>query len=159
MQKQNKIIEERYVLYRLAMVDMERVQRCIGLAESSSDNFIAESLIRDAVVSYIRPFSGNKGVFQKKGLNLPLSSVPSQLRQEHAMVENCRNNLVAHMDLTVQNVKLERYEINGEKHFPFTVTGYERLHLSGLVEPLRKLAPVVNSWLLQKTFDTERNHL
>jgi len=151
-------IEERYIFYWLAMVDMDRVLKCISYIESLEDDFLKDAMVRDAVVSYMRPFSGNEGIHQRKGLKVPTSSIPANLKSQHTEIETYRQKLFAHMDISFQSPKLECYEINGKKHYSFTTKGYERTHVQHLVKPLGKLAKIVRSYLMKELNKIEQKH-
>jgi hypothetical protein len=152
-------IEERYVFYRLSLVDMDSALRSLSYLPSAADSHIKRILIRDAAVSYMRPFSDNKGIYQESGLVVPESLVPGALREAHRNVKKYRDKLFAHMDLDYQNPHLESFVIDGQKHFPFTVRGYEGYELGDLAESLERLADTVKKILHKEIKDIEEKHL
>ena len=151
-------IEERYVLSHLSLIDMERASRSIEYLATTVDDHLREALFRDAVVSYAKPFSDNRGVFTKKGLRISEKGIPQELKVVHLEVIRVRDKLFAHIDLDVQNPELTHFEINGEMHHPFSVTGYGKVFAEHLVEPLGKLARAVHAHLMQELRSIETSH-
>jgi hypothetical protein len=151
-------IEERYVLSHLSLIDMERVRRSIEYLADMKDEHLREALFRDAVVSYAKPFSDNRGIFTRKGLRISEKGIPDQLKSAHLEIISVRDKLFAHMDLDNQKPELRHYEIGGEKHHPFTVTGYGTVYADHLIEPLGQLAKAVHAHLMQELQAIEANH-
>jgi len=151
-------IEEQYVLKRLSLIDMGRTLRSLEYLEGMADEHLREALFRDAVVSYAKPFSDNKGIHTKKGLRINEKGIPPELKLAHAEVVNVRNTLFAHMDIDIQKPELEHYEIDGEKHHPFTVAGYGKVYVDHLVKPLEQLAKAVRAHLLLEISSIEKDH-
>jgi len=94
--------QEQYVLRHLSLIDMERVQHSLSKMKELNDGYLKEALFRDAVVSYIKPFSGNRGENQKKGLRISQKGIPAHLKAAHQKIEDIRNKLFAHNDLEHQ---------------------------------------------------------
>jgi len=151
-------IEERYVLSHLSLIDMDRVSRSIDFLSTTVDEHLREALFRDAVVSYAKPFSDNRGVFTKRGLRISDKNIPSDLKAAHLAIIRLRDKLFAHMDLDVQTPELNHFEINGEMHHPFTVAGYGKVFTDDLVEPLRNLAGAVHAHLMRELHSMEKGH-
>lgn len=151
-------IEERYVLSHLSLIDMERVARSVEYLATAVDEHLREVLFRDAVVSYAKPFSDNRGVFAKKGLRISEKGIPQQLKAAHLEIIRIRDKLFAHMDLDMQKPQLSHFEINGEMHHSFTITGYGKVFAEHLVDPLGKLARAVHSHLMQELRSIETSH-
>ena len=122
---------------------MERVQKSIERIETSNDQYIKEALFRDAVVSYIRPFSDNRGENVKRGLKLNQKGIPKELKSAHKEVEDIRNQLFAHNDLSKQETQFG-------PGTSFTVNGYEKVFCEHLVEPLKQLSVVMHEYLMQE---------
>lgn len=153
------VIEEGYVLRHLACIDMARTLRSLDYLNELKDEYLREALFRDAVVSYVKPFSDNKGVHTKKGLKINEKGVPKELKAAHTEIVGIRNELFAHMDIKRQMPQLDVYEIDGEKHPNFTVTGYEKVYADHLIEPLKQLAKAVQSHLMEEMDTIARNDL
>jgi hypothetical protein len=150
--------EERYVLRHIALIDMERALRSLEYLNELKDEHLREALFRDAVVSYVKPFSDNRGVHTKKGLRISENGVPKELKAAHKELVEIRNELFAHVDLKRQKPQLDVYEIDGEKHASLTVTGYGKVYADHLIEPLKQLAKVVHSNLMKEMVTIENNH-
>lgn len=143
--------EESYIFRHLALIDMERVLRSLEYLDDLEDEYLKEVLFRDAVLSYVKPFSGNRGVYTKKWLKITDEEyVPEELKSVHNDLVNIRNELFAHIDMKRQMPHLDINEIDGEKHLSFTVTGYEKVYADYLIEPLRQLAKIVRSCLMKE---------
>lgn len=153
----NTPARERYVLRHLALIDMERVQRSLEYLRSTTDEHLRDALFRDAVVSYAKPFSDNKGVHTKKGMRLSEKVIPKELKAAHKEVIEIRNQLFAHMDLDRQMPRLDIHNINGEKHVSFTVAGYGKVYAEHLIGPLTQLAQAVHRNLIEERREIERH--
>lgn len=144
--------QEQYVFRHLSLIDMERAQKSIEIMGASDDEYIKEALFRDAVVSYVKPFSGNRGEHIKKGLKLKKQIIPKNMKNTHKEIENIRNQLFAHNDLEQQDIK---FGLGSS----FSVKGYERVFFSHLAEPLKDLAAAVHSNLLNEMTELRENGL
>lgn len=147
--------EELFVLYILAHGDMIRVRKNVEYIKNTSDEFLLDVLRRDAILSYCRPFSANRGVFKKRNLAIQNSFVPKHLRAKHDALMVARNQLISHMDLSEQAAILERYEVDGKSHLAFSVKGYELVNFSILVEGIEALATSVEQSLLDASAKLE----
>jgi hypothetical protein len=136
----NIATKERYVLYHLALVDMERTRRSLEYRDKTKDSHLRDALLRDAVVCYAKPFSSNKGLSGQSGLRVASAFVPTDLSGAHNEILDLRNQLFAHMDIDKQAPNVSVDIVDGEKHVSFSVKGYERVFAEHLVEPLRILA-------------------
>jgi hypothetical protein len=148
---------ECYVLRYLALIDMERAQRSLGYIAGTEDSYLKDALFRDAVVSYVKPFSDNRGLHTKKGLKIGENGIPKALKAAHKEIVEVRNQLFAHMDLDKQVPHVEVYYINGEKQVSFTVKGYERVYTDHLVGSLVQLAKSVHCHLMKELQDLKRH--
>lgn len=144
----NDANQEQFIFYDLAHGDMFRVKKNLEYLESTTDRHLRDVLCRDAIVSYCKPFTSNRGKYQKNKLVVPESFVPKALRSEHKALMNARNELIAHMDISKQSAKLERYDVNGAPHFAYSVKGYELVDFSDLVSHIGELASAVENALL-----------
>jgi hypothetical protein len=144
--------QEQYVFKHLSLIDMERTQRSIEKVEISDDEYIKEALFRDAVVSYIRPFSGNRGEHVKRGLKLKQDGIPENLKSVHKEIEDIRNQLFAHNDLEYQNVQFG-------PETSFSVKGYEKVFFCHLAEPLKQLAEAIHKKLMQEMLEQREKGL
>lgn len=144
--------QEKYVLRHLSLIDMKRVQRSLAMLKDIEDEYLKEVLFRDAVVNYIKPFSDNRGDYQKKGLRISQKGIPSRLKSAHKEIEDLRNKIIAHNDLAYQ-------EVGFGPGTSFSVKGYERVFVYHLVEPLHQLAEAVINQLLNEMHELKENSL
>ena len=133
---------ELYKLYRLYSMDFDMAIRTLAVLKrypKSSNRYrllqeIRYSLLRDAVVSYARPFSGNRGVLFKSH-SLPLKLVPREFRQLHSQLMTLRSQLFAHTDLSYRNPKVMQLG----RLFPISVRAFDYESLNDEVCKLYKL--------------------
>lgn len=144
--------QEQYVLRHLSLIDMERAQKSLQKMQEAGDPYLKEALFRDAVVSYVKPFTDNRGEQQKKGLRLNQKGVPEKLKCVHKSLEDIRNKLFAHNDLEYQAAQFG-------PGTSFTVKGYEKFYSENLVEPLKELAAAVHQHLMREMKELETNGL
>ena len=142
--------KERYVLYHLSLIDMDRVTRSLSLLSEVHDDYLREALFRDAVICYAKPFSSNNALDGKARIRVKASFVPQALTSTHKEIIKLRNQLFAHMDIDKQAPNISIETINGEKYISFSVTGYERVFTDHLVVPLQTLAKTTHSFLMQE---------
>lgn len=134
---------------------MIRVKKNLGYIKKTKDKHLLDVLHRDAIISYCKPFTANRGEFQKSNLVVPESFVPKALHSKHKAVMKARNELIAHMDISKQEAALEQYDMNGKPHFAYSVKGYEIVDFSELAEPIGKLATAVEKALLKACTELE----
>jgi len=144
--------QEKYVLRHLSLIDMERVEKSLSLLGETDDSYLREALFRDAVISYVKPFSDNRGEHQRKGLRINQKGVPKELKSLHKEFKDIRNKLFAHNDLEYQSAKFG-------PGTSFSVRGYERFYSDDLIEPLKKLAFSVHRHLMEEMQELEENGL
>ena len=143
-------LQERYVFYIKATGDIEAALQSLALIPKTDDNYIKAALIRDAIVSYCRPFTRNDTVFPhsrtviKKGqkkkkvskqLWLPHSFVPPRKRVLQRKVMWARNKLIAHSPLKEREPRLAL--LGGQ--FFVTMKGFYYKELISLEAPLKGL--------------------
>lgn len=144
--------QEKYVLRHLSLIDMKRVQRSIAILKDIDDEYLRDVLFRDAVISYIKPFSDNRGKHQRKGLRINQKGVPSKLKSAHKEIEDLRNKIIAHNDLVYQ-------EVDFGPGTSFSVKGYERILVDHLIEPLLQLSEFVIQRLLNEMHELKESAL
>jgi hypothetical protein len=144
--------QEQYVLRHLSLIDMERAQKSLAKMQETEDPYIKEALFRDAVVSYVKPFSDNRGENQRKGLRINQKGIPSKLKNAHKRLEDIRNKLFAHNDLEYQAAQFG-------PGTSFTVKGYESFYSDDLVKPLEELVLAMHQHLQQEMQKLRENGL
>lgn len=90
--------ETDFKMFTLYQGDVEAARRALVYLESNRqlDSFLQEVLWREAIISYGRPFSGNR--IDGDRHKIKVSVVPDDLRFMHDIVIDYRNKLVAHSD-------------------------------------------------------------
>ena len=131
---------------------MERVQNSIEKMKETEDAYLKEALFRDAVVSYIKPFSDNRGENQKKGLRINQKGIPVGLKSAHKELEDIRNKLFAHNDL-------EHQQPSFGPGVSFSVKGYGKVFCDHLVEPLLQLSKAMYGHLMEEMRELESHVL
>lgn len=144
--------QEKYVFRHLSLIDMERVKKSLEIMNVTTDDYIKEAMFRDAVISYAKPFSGNRGENIKKRLRINQKGIPAELRDAHLELIDIRNKLFAHNDLVYQKADFG-------PGTSFTVKGYEKVFVSHLLQPLLKLADTIHSKLMKELDSIEANDL
>ncbi len=124
--------QELYAFFHLSLIDMERVAASLDKRCQTADTYLQEVLLRDAVVSYARPYSRNRGEINTS-LRLGECFILESLKDCHSEIIECRNKLFAHNDLKGQGLQFG-------PGTSFSVAGYETVHIDHLVAPLRRLA-------------------
>ena len=99
-------------------------------------------LLRDLVVTYCRPFSGNKGDEISKHA-LTKKVVPKDLRRLHDELLNLRNQLFAHTDCTYRRPKVVNWSTDSHKWFPMSFRGFDYNKLDGRVSEIHQLVTAV----------------
>lgn len=141
----------------LALIDMERVQKSIEYLRGTNDKYLKSALLRDAVISYAKPFSSNRFRDQSKGLRISDNHVPKELTDAHNEILALRDELIAHTDMTVQKPRIKKYQDDVGHNFSMIVTGYETVHKDHLIDPLLSLAKAVHTSLLRGRSDQTKN--
>ena len=91
-------VVERYKFYRLCDIDFDTASHALRLLARYKRLNIRFLIIRDAIISYARPFSGNKGL-SGSSMILPVKFVPKHFNDLHVELMNLRNRAIAHTDL------------------------------------------------------------
>lgn len=149
--------QEQFVLHYLAQIDMERVKRSLDYLKETEDLYLRETLFRDAVICYAKPFSGNRKSSGKGMFRISDSFVPPTLRKEHAEIIGLRNQLFAHIDLDKQAPQVTLDVIDGKNHMSFSCAGYEHVYTDHLLSPLAQLASSAFKFLHRRLQEIERN--
>jgi hypothetical protein len=136
--------QELYAFHHLSLIDMQRVWESLDARRHARKKAVREALFRDAVVSYSCPFKTNRGVFGK--LKIDPILVPESLKPTHDEVVALRDQIVAHNDLTEQNLQFG-------PEFSFTVTGYASIHRDYLAKPLSELAHRMHDEIMDRMFE------
>ena len=105
---------EQYYFYRLYSIDLDNTKHILRILKRYRRKDVRYCLLRDIVVSYCRPFSGNKG---KKISTHTLNKkvVPKELCILHDELVEIRNQLFAHTDYTYRQPKVANWSTDSQK--------------------------------------------
>lgn len=95
-----------YPLYRLWSIDIENALYVLGYASNEDlPKVIRYALLRDAVVSYSKPFVQFRSLpsLKKKGF------VPKEYKQIHEKLLEFRNKVICHTDESFRSPKFMKY--------------------------------------------------
>ncbi len=149
--------DDQLALAGLSLIDMERVQRNIEYLRDSDDKYLKGVLLRDAVISYAKPFLDNRYSDGSKGLRISDKRVPKELRDVHEEILALRGELIAHTDMTIQRPRIDKCQDELGDNYSMTVTGYDTIHKEHLIDPLLKLAKAVHGSLLDARSDQTKH--
>jgi hypothetical protein len=120
---------EEYSFLRLYSIDFDMAKQACDLLATQSAPTLQYCILRDIVVSYARPFSGNRGTFLKSH-RLPVALVPLSMRGLHEELATLRDQVFAHTDQDFRRPQLARIDrSDGSGWYPmgFRNPSYESL--------------------------------
>ena len=136
MTKDLAAIEERYCFYRLAQLDFGQARAALRLARENRGTGMDSFLIRDAIVSYARPFNKCRGKLNT--YHLGSKDVPAVHAALHKTLLSLRNQAFAHTDLKLYKPTLIRWS-RGEKLLS-PVLGFEVVSGRSLASEIPSIA-------------------
>ena len=97
-----------YGFLRLYSIDLEMARQSCDLLTTIAELQAQHAILRDAVISYCRPFSGNRA---KDGSthHLSLRFVPRDLRELHDELFDLRMQAFAHTDVEFRRPQIGRW--------------------------------------------------
>lgn len=101
----NNQTEEEYVFLRACDNDFSMALKSLRLIDEHDFGYPQFVFLRDAAISYGRPFSPNRGIHKKNHI-LDSSIIPSEFSKLHQEIVTLRNTLFAHSDIAEKNPKL-----------------------------------------------------
>jgi hypothetical protein len=99
-EKTREQLEEEYIFLRLANNDLKSAIELAKIGSDCEDDGYAVSVLKDAVITYSRPFTTNHGTHNKKLRLDEKRFVPRDFLEHHASILNMRNKLIAHLDIS-----------------------------------------------------------
>ena len=145
---------EKYCFLRLYSVDLDTALHTLKVMRRYRREDVLFPLLRDVVVTYVRPFSSNKG--QVYG-NDELSSkkhVPKELRELHDELVRARKEQFAHTDLKYYRPKISNFSGAKRLWFPMAFRSYD---YRALLQQLPKIELLIRS--VETSVNTEiANH-
>ena len=147
---------EQYNFYRLYSIDLDNTKHILRILKRYRRKDVRYCLLRDIVVSYCRPFSGNKG---KKISTHTLNKkvVPKELRILHDELVEIRNQLFAHTDYTYRQPKVANWSTDSQKWFPMSFRGYDYNKLDKRIPEIYELVVAVEKNLQAKIDKIEKD--
>lgn len=130
--------EEFYVFLRFADGDMSQAQMALDHLSKVEGDFLRLCLLKDAAISYCRPFKKSRGVFNKS-LRLDESYVPVHLKGLHAELIDLRDQVFAHTDIDVRSPALHCWTREPKRIFPIQFKGHSYPQLLGREQEMRSL--------------------
>ncbi len=97
------------------------------------------ALIRDAIVSYIRPFSKNRGRIFKK-IRLDDCFVPSKHKALHKDLLRSRDQVFAHTDIDAHDPTLARFPVKSGYIYPIA---FRNLSVKSFVDKLPEISALI----------------
>jgi hypothetical protein len=147
---------EEYYFYRLYSIDLDSTKHSLRVIQRYRRKDVRYCLLRDIIVSYARPFSGNKGQDISKH-TLTRRVVPKRLWPLHDELINLRNELFAHTDYTYRRPKVVNWSTASRKWFPMSFRGYDYNKLDSRVSEIESLVKAVEENLQAKIDEIEAN--
>lgn len=141
------IEDEDYLFLRLYSMDLDMARHSLGVLDQVVAAEIRYCIHRDIVVTYARPFSGNKGTGKKKHqLQMLMPGIiPEKHQSLHAKLMRFRNQLFAHTDIGAYKPKPMKWEVEDSTTFPMTFWGLDYNVLEEQLAEIRDLAEAVES--------------
>jgi hypothetical protein len=131
--------EEYYVFLRFADGNISHALMALDHIQKTDIEFVRLSLLKDAAISYCRPFKQSCGSFNKNLKPLDNSFVPSTLIKIHKELLDLRDQVFAHTDLDVRSAVLHCWTSDPSPIFPIQFKGYDYPQLLSRTEEIRSL--------------------
>lgn len=147
---------EKYYFYRLYSIDFDSTKHALRILKRYRRKDVRYCLLRDIVVSYVRPFSTNKGMNIPKH-NLTKKLVPKELCPLHDELLNLRNQLFAHTDYQYRRPKAANFSTPARKWFPMSFRGLDYNKIDSRVAEIEHLVAEVEKNLQYEINKIEEN--
>jgi len=147
---------EEYYFYRLYSIDFDSTKHALRILKRYRRKDIRYCLLRDIVVSYVRPFSVNKGTHIPKH-TLTKKVVPSRLRPLHDELVDLRNQLFAHTDYQYRRPKVANWSTPAKKWFPMSCRAYDFDKIDSRISEIELLVKEVEKNLQDKINKIEKD--
>lgn len=153
---------ELYKLYRLYSMDFDMALHTLGILRKypkGTNRYrllqeVRYCLLRDAVVSYVRPFSGNRGILYPAH-SLKESFIPKKFLGLHKKLIQLRLQLFAHTDLAFKDPKV----VQLGKFFPISIKAFDYESLSDEMNRICDMVSDVQNNLEVEIRALEAEHL
>lgn len=148
---------EEYSFLRLYSIDFEMAkQACDLLIEQDSDE-LRFCILRDIVVSYSRPFSGNRGTLLRQH-RLATATVPQSMSALHFELIALRNQVFAHTDQDFRKPRVARWpRHDGGTTYPMGFQNPRYAELADRVAAIRALCVALENAVNEDIRSRERS--
>lgn len=150
----NQFQEEQYYFYRLYSIDFDTTLHTLRLLKRYRRQDVRYCILRDVVVSYARPFSGNRGD-HSHSQQLTKKVVPVQFHALHAELLRLRCQQFAHTDKTYYKPMAANWSKPGRKWFPMSFRGYDYSVLDAQVRKIQQMVVAVERNLRERVREIE----
>lgn len=136
---------EKYSFLRLYAIDLDTALYTIKTLRRYKRTDVQYPLLRDIAVTYVRPFSGNKG---ESGAKDQLSSrkyVPKPMISLHKELVRVRMEQFAHTDLKFYHPKVTKFRDAPNPWFPMALKSYDYGILLKQLSKIEELVRAVES--------------
>ena len=144
-----------YLQLRLYEHDLEEALRTLKALKRMRSNASRQIVIRDFIVCYSRPFSGNQDA-DGKPHRLEKGIVPAELLEVHESIIAARNQLFAHADWEGRVPRVADWSRGDQLAFPMSIRPPKYQKLLGEVSAMRRLAQTVLGGITASFPDIER---
>ena len=153
--------KEKYYLYKLYSVDFDSAKHILKVLKRYRRKDVRYCILRDLIVTYCRPFSGNKGD-KITNHKLTIKVVPKELRPLHKELLDYRNQLFAHTDYTYRRPRVVNWSTDTYKWFPMALRSFDYGKLDNRISEISKLIQSVEMnlhSLINKIEESIEQHL
>lgn len=146
--------EEFYVFLRFADGDISQAQMALDHLPVVEGDFLRLCLLKDAAVSYCRPFKKSRGNFSKS-LKLDMGYVPACFMELHKELNDLRDQVFAHTDIDVRSPVLHCWTRKPRPIFPIQFKSHNYPQLLAREQELRSLFNAVLELIRKKQSELE----
>lgn len=146
--------EEFYVFLRFADGDISQAQMALDHLSAVEGDFLRLCLLKDAAISYCRPFKKSRGAFNKS-LKLDKNYVPFCFIGLHNDLVDLRDQVFAHTDIDVRSPVLHCWTGEPRPIFPIQFKGHNYPQLLTREQELRSLFSAVLELIRRKQLELE----
>ena len=146
---------EEWGFLRLYSSDLNTVRHTLRMLRRYRRKDVRYAILRDVIVTYARPFSGNKGERRSRH-KLTRRYVAKKLRPLHDELLAIRNQLFAHTDFTYYRPKFADWSTPENPWFPMSFRGFDYEGLDKRVEEIEALVEDTEQRIDKKIEKIER---
>jgi hypothetical protein len=150
------LTEEQYKFHKLAGYDLQNAELALERIPTCNDRFIQHALIKDAVISYAKPFFNSQGTYRN---NYQLSSkfVSKEFKDLHKTILSSRKEVFVHTDLTARTLEIARIKGKIEYMYIVSVHGLSPDEFLPLIPKMKELVKSVRDKNNQAMIEIQRN--